>query len=145
MLDATTSDDLPNDVEALRALLIESRAQTARLHVTVRHHQAQIDKLKQQLAKLKRLQFGRSSEKLDQQIEQLELLIEELETPSVAAAAAPAAAASSTPVRRPLPDHLPRESVVHAPAAACPSCGARCAASAKISPKSSTSSRSTGR
>lgn len=70
------------------ALLIESRAQTAQLYVTVRHHQARIDKLKLQLARLKRMQFGRSSEKLDQQIEQLELLTEELETPSGAPVAA---------------------------------------------------------
>lgn len=124
MLDAPTSEDLPNDVEALRALLIERRAQAAQLHVTVRHHQAQIDKLKLQLARLKRMQFGRSSEKLDQQIEQLELLIEALETPSVATVAAPAATASiPTPRHRPLPDHLPREAIVHAPASACPSCG----------------------
>lgn len=122
MLDAPTSDDLPNDVEALRALLIESRARTTQLQVTVRHHQAQIDKLKLQLACLKRLQFGRSSEKLDQQIEQLEWLIEDLETPSVAPPAAPAVT-RETPARRPLPDHLPRESVVHDPATACPSCG----------------------
>jgi transposase len=101
MLDIATSDDLPDTVESLRALLIESRAQTAKLRVEVRHHQAQIDKLKLQLAKLKRLQFGRSSEKLDQQIEQLELLIEELETPSVATVAVPAAIVSrETPARR---------------------------------------------
>ena len=38
-----------------------------------------IEKLKMQLAVLRRARFGRSSEKLDHEIEQLELLIGELE------------------------------------------------------------------
>src|SRR6476469_9559016 len=38
-----------------------------------------IEKLKMQLAVLRRARFGRSSEKLDRDIEQLELLIGELE------------------------------------------------------------------
>lgn len=93
------------------------------LHATVRHHTLTIDKLKMQLARLQRLQFGAKSEKLDREIEQLELLIEELETPSVTPTVVMSAVVRETPARRPLPDHLPRESIVHAPAAACPNCG----------------------
>ena len=114
MLDAPTNQDLPDDVGALRALLIESRAQTAKLSATVRHHELQIEKLKLQLAKLRRMQFGRSSEKLAQQIEQLELLIEELETPAALPPRFTAATKPDAHARRALPDHLPRESVVHA-------------------------------
>jgi hypothetical protein len=124
MLDATATDDLPDDVDALRALLLASRAQAAKLTATIRHHALQIEKLKLQLARLRRMQFGRSSEKLSQQIEQLELLIEELETPTavpVTPAAAPAP--EQPPARRALPAHLPRESIVHEPACRCPDCG----------------------
>ena len=121
-----TTDALPNDLTALRALVIESRAETFRWRVAAKHHELTIEKLKLQLARLRRMQFGRSSEKLSAQIEQLELLIEEIETPS----AVPAPSAVPTPVRtsakparRPLPEHLPREPVIHEVACACPSCG----------------------
>ena len=123
MLDAPTTPDLPDDVDALRALLIESRAQTAKLSATVRHHELQIEKLKLQLAKLRRMQFGRSSEKLAQQIEQLELLIEELETPVTLPARRATSTLPETPARRALPEHLPRESVMHASVCTCLDCG----------------------
>ncbi len=134
--------DLPDDVAALRALVLAERAENTRLRVSVLHHTAQIEKLKLQLARLRRMQFGRSSEKLESQIEQLELLIEELETPAVAEptepsimessdAAATAAAALTKPRRQSLPEHLPREIVTLAPptssestACTCPACGA---------------------
>ncbi len=124
MLESATAD-LPDDVESLRALLAESRLENHRLRSTLVYRDAQIEKLLLQLARLKRIQFGAKSEKLDREIEQLELLIEELQTPSVVPSRAPADAAAekAVPVRRPLPAHLPRESVVHAPATACPSCG----------------------
>lgn len=122
----TTNSDLPNDLAALRQLVLEGRAESQRLRVTVRHHECTIEKLKLQLARLKRMQFGRSSEKLSEQIEQLELLIEELETPtqsSPPALAAESPAVQSKPTRRPLPEHLPREAVVHDTACTCPACG----------------------
>lgn len=125
MLESATAD-LPDDVDSLRALLAESRLENHRLRSTLVYRDAQIEKLLLQLARLKRMQFGAKSEKLDREIEQLELLIEELQTPSTVpprAPAAEAAAEKAIPVRRPLPAHLPRESVVHAPAAACPRCG----------------------
>lgn len=85
-----------------------------------------IQTLGAQLAKLRHMQFGHSSEKLKQQIEQLEL--EELEAEVVAAA--PDRTMPTTTERpalvRALPPHLPREEVVHEPATgacACPSCG----------------------
>lgn len=103
-------DDLPDDVESLKALVLASRAE--------------IEHLKLVIAKLKRLQFGRSSEKLDREIEQLELRLEELQVSAVPAAAAPQKQPAQMPVRRPLPEHLPRTRVEHTPACACPDCGA---------------------
>lgn len=128
MLDHCHSD-LPRDPEVLRALLIESRGEIARLRVSVTHHQAQIEKLKLQLARLRRMQFGRSSEKLTREIEQLELLIEELETPSppdvLSTAVTPAITVETHLPRtsRKLPEHLPRETIVHAVACTCATCG----------------------
>lgn len=118
--------DLPQDVGALQALLIESRGENARLRTTLVHHETLIDKLKLQLARLRRMQFGRSSEKLSDEIEQLELLIEELETPTPAqvkaAAATPSTSEAAKPSRQ-LPEHLPREAVVHDVACTCATCG----------------------
>ena len=124
MLDAPTHHDLPKDVEALRALLIESRAQTEKLRSTIRHHELQIEKLKFQLAKLRRMQFGRSSEKLDQQIEQLELLIEELETEQPASPYDDKRDAKKKPAsRRVIPDHVPRQDITHDIGCSCLDCG----------------------
>ncbi len=43
------------------------------------HLRTWIEKLKLEIARLRRMQFGRSSEKLGEQIEQLELIVEDLE------------------------------------------------------------------
>ena len=82
---------------------------------------------------LRRARFGRSSEKLDQAIEQLELLIGELkegeaEIRARAAAAEPASSAAAAKPRRaggrqPLPEHLPHETINHPAPSACPRCG----------------------
>ncbi|HXC22321.1 MAG TPA: IS66 family transposase zinc-finger binding domain-containing protein [Steroidobacteraceae bacterium] len=98
----------------------------------------QIEHLKAQLAVLRRARFGRSSEKLDREIEQLELVLGELEE-SVAESnarteqakqerASPARAkpADRKPGgRKPLPAHLPREQVIHQPPPACVCCGGK--------------------
>ncbi len=114
--------DLPDDIETLKRLIIESQTKLAE-----RDHE--IEHLKLLIAKLRRLQFGRSSEKLDAKIGQLELLVEELEANRASREAripeAPAAKPEQKerPTRRPLPEHLRRETVEHVPACACPECG----------------------
>jgi len=115
--------DLPDDIETLKRLIIESQTKLAE-----RDHE--IEHLKLLIAKLRRLQFGRSSEKLDAKIGQLELLVEELEANRASREArtpeAPGAKPEQKerPARRPLPEHLPRETVEHVPACTCPECGA---------------------
>jgi transposase len=115
--------DLPDDIETLKRLVIESQTRLAE-----RDHE--IEHLKLLIAKLRRLQFGRSSEKLDAKIGQLELLVEELEANRASREArAPEAPAGQPeqrerPVRRPLPERLPRETVEHIPTCTCPDCGA---------------------
>jgi transposase len=128
---------LPSTVAALRTLVIELQAQLRKRDDALQARDAQlqagqqelvylrtwIDKLKLELARLRRMQFGRSSEQLSERIEQLELLVDELEI----SAAQPTPVAASTParkpVRKPLPQHLPRESVIYAPEVTCPDCG----------------------
>jgi transposase len=115
--------DLPDDIETLKRLVIESQTRLAE-----RDHE--IEHLKLLIAKLRRLQFGRSSEKLDAKIGQLELLVEELEANRASRAARTAEVPAAKPedevrpARRPLPERLPRETVEHVPACTCPDCGA---------------------
>ena len=119
-----TPEDLPDDIAALKRII------AAMVHDAATA-QAEIAKLKFQLARYRRAEFGRSSEKLAQESEQLELAIETLETDQAErlATVAPEAAAiidsaaAQKPARRPLPDHLPREEVRHCAGPACPSCG----------------------
>jgi transposase len=104
------ANDLPNDVTALRVLLVEEnarlaearaeltlmRAELAQRKAEVVNHRIEIEHLKAQLAKLRRMQFGTSPEKLDAQIAQLELVLEDLEESGAAAEATAGAATSGS-------------------------------------------------
>ncbi|MCA8306891.1 IS66 family transposase [Burkholderia seminalis] len=123
-----TSTALPDDIDALKALLRERDAQVAELRQQLSSRSLEIEHLKLTIAKLRRMQFGRKSEKLDRQIEQLELRLEDLQADEGAAdvAAAPEAKRPRRegPSRKPLPEHLEREERVHLPADDdCPDCG----------------------
>lgn len=118
-------DQLPDDLDALKRI-IAVMAQDA---VTA---QTEIAKLRFQLARYRRAEFGRSSEKLAREADQLELAIEALEADQaerlataspIVAAAIEAATEAQKPARRPLPEHLPREDVTHPVPCTCPSCG----------------------
>jgi transposase len=125
---------LPDDIESLRRLVAAQRSEldgerAARMAVegALLSRDLLIEKLKVQIARLKRMHFGRSSEKLASEITQLELALEELET---AEAELPRLPASSIRERktpdRSLPAHLPREEIVHLPASGdcvCSACG----------------------
>lgn len=94
-----------------------------------------IEPLQTMIAHLRQIQFGRKSEKIEHQVEQLELELEELECAKAAQleelerklepAKASGVAAVRKPVRHSLPAHLPREVETHTPSEqACPACGA---------------------
>ena len=95
--------DLPDDIEILKQIVIEQRSRLL-------SNTLQIEQLKLQLAKLRRMQFGRSSEQIDAQIAQLELTLEDLEVRSAATSlsllAIPAASISTAPVAS-LPSCVP--------------------------------------
>src|ERR1700744_695803 len=119
--------DLPDDVELLKALLVEARSLLAERDVEIDHLKAQIDKLR-------RMQFGRKSEQFQRQIETLET---QLEDPAagrgvadVERAQARGANASSSNAttdeaasRQALAAHLAREDHVREPESSCPDCG----------------------
>jgi len=122
MTDST--DDLPDDIVRLKALLRAERGEKARLA-------DQNERLLHILRQLRRNHFGRKSERLSE--EQLNLGLEDLETTigSGEAAAEKADAtlrasrgASRKVNRGHLPSHLPREEIViDPPTTACPCCG----------------------
>ena len=98
---ALAVEQLPNDVGILRRLLLErdaeamhwqATAQTTRVEFEVQRAELEvqrnevvlsrlmIEKLKLQIARMKRVRFSASSEKLDTEIVQLELIVEDLES-----------------------------------------------------------------
>jgi transposase len=110
---------LPDDPSVLKGLV-------ASLTSELKSRDLLIEKLKHQLAGLRRHQFGSRSESLDQ----LELALEEEEIARAAEQRQDAGAADpippkSQPKRRPLPDHLPRNEPVLSPGDACGQCGGK--------------------
>ena len=97
--------DSSEEIAMLRRMLAERDAALASAAIEIEH-------LRLQLQALKRSQFGRSSEKLDAEIDQLELRLEDLEeNEAERIATIPTKAVSehqyrAVAVRKPLPDHL---------------------------------------
>jgi len=116
------------DTAALKALI---RSQDEQLC----SHAAEIERLKLLIVRLQRMQFGRKSEKLQHEIQQLELQLDDLQESAAgnrqraertlpAAVATVFASATRKPARGPLPDHLPRQTETHPPKEhLCPECG----------------------
>jgi transposase len=115
----------PDDIATLKRLLIDRDQMIAKLMV--------------EIARLKRWRFGRSAEQTDAALLQLQLALSDLQAPVVAEVAVaetvPAEESTAAPplnrgthlrrVSRSFPAHLPRETIMHAPAScACPDCGA---------------------
>jgi len=136
--------NLPTDTATLHQIIVvqaaEGEARAAELAAAKAGLMAkglEVEKLKLQIARLQRMQFGRSSEKIARTIEQLELRLEELEaeTPAASDDAPAANGEPSSPIeqssppdrkksaRRALPTHLPCREVVHEPSCTCPTCG----------------------
>ena len=131
---------LPDDVEALKALVVfmaaradQAEAELAAAKARASATDALIAHLKLQIAKLRREQYGPSAERSRRLLDQLELQLEELEaSASEDELAAEQAVAKTTrvagferkrPARKPLPAHLPRERVVIPGPCSCPACG----------------------
>lgn len=137
--------DLPTNVAELHALIVAKDAELAAAKEGLKVKVLELEKLKIELARLKRMKFGRSSERLDREIKQTELLIEDLEAETAgdqkvddlapagtgpqaddAETSKPSDAKAATPASRGprrFPDHLPRKPVVHDPGDTCTACG----------------------
>jgi transposase len=138
-----TTDSLPDDVGALKALVIATQAELVAAQAKARNLEAEararallIAQMKFTIAKLKHERFGQSSER-GALLDQLELALCDMEEDAAEAetaaklVAAKAASANvkvqaferKKPARRPLPEHLPRERVVYPAPTSCPCCG----------------------
>ncbi|WP_315785417.1 IS66 family transposase [Bradyrhizobium sp. SZCCHNPS1003] len=98
--------NLPSDPELLQRLVRGIAA-------AVDHRDTEIRRLKSIIKQLQRMQFGRSSERIDP--DQLALGLEDLDSDIGRVEEAQqkiTPEANSSPRRRPLPDHLPREDVL---------------------------------
>src|SRR5690554_5034211 len=105
------ADTLPNDIDTLKRMLA-LRDET-------------ISKLLAEIARLKRWQYGRSSERMGELMDQLQLALGDISepvTPNIpVVAVGPDTGPSknkATVLRRPpraFPAHLPRETIIHAP------------------------------
>lgn len=93
--------------------------------------QLQIERTREQLALMRRQKYGQKSERHQKEMDQLELVLDDLEETLAEASAERAARErekGETPrprrkaIRRPLPDHLPREVIELAPTIVC-ACG----------------------
>jgi len=114
-----------NEAE-LQQLLSVRDAEIARQSAELLARDLLIEKLKLQLANLRRQRFGAKSEALDKIIDQLELALVEAEAAAEQHDCEPLsveADAKGQPTRKPLPEHLPREDVVLHPGETCEQCG----------------------
>jgi transposase len=138
----TAPDPLPADLTEAHAMILAERAarltaeaEAATAKETKRLLDLEIERLKLEIARLRRQRFGTSSER-SARLEQLELALTELQESVAEADAAralraaeqrPTAAGRTTtprkPARRPLPEHLPRTRVIYPAPVACPCCG----------------------
>ena len=120
---ATAPDQVLNDVDALKAELIETRAQLSGAQALIEHQRLLIEKMK-------RAMFGPRSERSQRLLEQMELQLEEM----AAATGEDEVKAQSAGIRvesfvrrkarrRNFPDHLPRRRIVHPAPTSCPCCG----------------------
>jgi transposase len=69
---------LPEDPALLKAMIAELQDQNAKLTMTLRAHDLVVQALRLQISKLKKQAFGKSSEKIQREIEQLELALEDV-------------------------------------------------------------------
>jgi transposase len=130
---ATAALALPDDIDALKAMVSLMQVELAAAKARASAADALVTHLKQQIALLRRDKYGASAERSQRLADQLELRLEELEADAgedevAAELATPATDRVASferkrPARKPFPAHLPRERIVVPAPCACPSCG----------------------
>jgi transposase len=139
---------LPNDIEALKRLVLAREVELAEVHVDLATTRADlvqsqsrestaealIAHLRVTIEKMRREVYGQRSERSARLLDQMELELEELEATAseddLAAERAATVAGTTVrsfsrkkPSRKPFPEHLPRERIVVAGPTACTCCG----------------------
>src|SRR5215211_3522989 len=125
---------LPNDVEALKRLVLAREADLAAARARQSSSEALIAHLRLTIEKMRRDAYGQRSERGARLLDQMELELEELEAAASEdelAAERAAAAADTTvrsftrkrPSRKPLAEHLPRERIIVPGPTSCSCCG----------------------
>jgi transposase len=120
---------LEAELESHRQALSEQRQALSEQSEELHSRSERIEHLKLMVAKLRHVIFGAKSEKIRIELEQLELQLEDDETTHAEVEAGvervtPLRETKTRSDRKPLPDHLPREVVTHAPESDCCSdCG----------------------
>ncbi|EFW0674705.1 transposase, partial [Shigella dysenteriae] len=145
------NNELPDDIELLKAMLRKQQSRLRQYACQVAGYEQEIERLKAQLDRLRRMLFGQSSEKkrhkLENQIRQAEKRLSELENrlntarnlledassvtdspdtspPSENPIASKPESPGRKSSRKPLPAELPRETHRLLPAeTSCPACG----------------------
>lgn len=133
---STSAPDLPDDPAILKAMIAALRAENAQISATLRAHDLLVQALRVRIAKLKKQAFGKSSEKIEREIEQLELALEDLQVAMTEAEDIPPDESGTgespaddeidakKPRRRPrVSDKTPRERRELDPGDTCPDCG----------------------
>jgi len=140
------AESLPSDLAAAHAMILaeraarlESEARAARIEADFSHSKAAasgidalVAHLRLEIEKLRRALYGVRSERKQRLLDQLEMQLEDAEADATEDELAAERSALPTsvkaferrrPVRKPFPEHLPRERVVIAAPANCPCCG----------------------
>jgi len=129
-----SAEALPNNIEALKRLVLAREADLMQARARELSADALIAHLRLTIEKMRREAFGQRSERGARLLDQMELELEELEAAASEdqLAAERAAAAAGTivgsftrkrPSRKPLPAHLPRERIIVPGPTACTCCG----------------------
>ena len=128
------AETLPDDPAELKAMIAVLQAENVNILATLRVHDQLVQALRLRIAKLTKQMFGKSSEKIEREIEQLELGLEDLliavaeddEAPIDEGPNEPAPDKEAAPTLRRRPrvsDATPRERRELDPGTCCPDCG----------------------
>ncbi len=130
-------ETLSDDPAVLKAMIAALQVENSRMSATLRAHELLVQSLRIRIAKLQKQKFGASSEKIEREIEQLELALEDLQVATAEAdtsvhdesddtddSITAAEPVSPKPRRRPrVSDTTPRERRELDPGDNCPDCG----------------------
>lgn len=75
---SSDAQNLPDDPALLKVMIAALQAENAKISATLRAHDQLIQALRLRIAKLRKQAFGQSSEKIEREIEQLQLALEDL-------------------------------------------------------------------